>query len=179
VTTSQNYFQLFGVKQAFDLDLKQLADAYRKIQRSTHPDRHTQGSKRDQLLSMQYAATVNEAYETLKSPLKRAIYLLQLRGIDLTGDNSTAMDEAFLMQQIELREKLEAVQHAQAPEQELEQMAEALQAQLEGYQEQFKKSLSEASPAALEHAAEQVKKMQFIVKMQQEVERLEEQWLDY
>lgn len=179
MAVSQNYFQLFGLEEQYDLDLKRLADAYREIQRNTHPDRHAHGSRRDQLLSMQYTATVNDAYETLKSPLKRAMYLLKLSGIDLADDSSTHMDSEFLMQQIELREKLEAAQHAKDPESELEQIAEELEIQLSSYQEQFKMNLFDSSQSSLDKAAEQVKKMQFVVKMQHEVERLEEQLLDY
>lgn len=179
MSVSQNYFQLFGLAEQFDLDLNQLASTYREIQRNTHPDRHAHESRRDQLLSMQYTATVNDAYETLKSPLKRAVYLLKLKDIDLAEDSSTHMDPEFLMQQIELREKLEAAHHAADPEAELDNISAELDGQLSLYQERFKSALFDAPQESLDQAVEQVKKMQFIVKMQHEVERLEEELLDY
>ncbi|MFX7858475.1 Fe-S protein assembly co-chaperone HscB, partial [Acinetobacter baumannii] len=46
------------------------------------------------------------AYQTLRDPLKRATYLLHLRGIDVQAENNTAMPPAFLMQQMEWREAL-------------------------------------------------------------------------
>lgn len=179
MSVSQNYFQLFGLAEQFDIDLSLLSNAYRNIQRSTHPDRHAHASKRDQLLSMQYTATVNEAYQTLVSPLKRASYLLKLRGIDLAEDNSTNMDPEFLMQQIELREELEQARHEPDTEVALAKIAHKLREKLVSYQMLFKQQIDNASQKTLENAVEQVKKMQFVVKMQQEVERLEEELLDY
>ncbi len=179
MTVSQNYFQLFGFEQHFDIDLDLLAKTYREIQRTTHPDRHAHASRRDQLLSMQYAANVNDAYATLKCPLKRATYLLKLNGVDLADDNSTNMDPEFLMQQIELREQLEVAQHAEDPEAELENVSSHLDQQMNVFQDEFRQSIAGGAEDSLEKAAEMVKKMQFIVKMQHEVERLEEELLDY
>lgn len=176
---SQNYFELFGLPEQFDLDADKLAETYRNLQRNTHPDRHAHESKRDQLLSVQYAATINQAYDTLRSPLKRGTYLLKLQGIDLAEDHSTKMDPQFLMQQIELREQLAEAKHAADPEQELAKIAATLEAQLDGYQVVFKQAFARADQASLQEAAEQVKMARFLVKMQQEVERLEEELLDY
>jgi molecular chaperone HscB len=50
---------------------------------------------------------VNEAYRTLRSPVQRAKYLLEMNGVDLGFETNTAMPQEFLMQQMELREKLE------------------------------------------------------------------------
>ncbi len=179
MTAPQNYFQLFGLNQQFDIDLASLASAYRNIQRTTHPDRHAHSSKRDQLLSMQYTANINDAYETLTCPLKRATYLLKLNGIDLAEDNSTNMDPEFLMQQIELREKLEVAQHANDPETELDKISSHLHEQMLSFQDKFRTMLGDDKGSSLEKAVEIVKKMQFVAKMQHEVERLEEELPDY
>jgi molecular chaperone HscB len=56
---------------------------------------------------MQWATRANEAYQTLKSPLKRASYLCELNGIDLAIESNTHMPTAFLMQQMAWREALE------------------------------------------------------------------------
>jgi molecular chaperone HscB len=50
---------------------------------------------------------VNEAYRTLKSPVRRAVYVLELNGIDAAFETDTAMPKDFLMQQMEFRERLE------------------------------------------------------------------------
>ena len=56
---------------------------------------------------MQWTTRVNEAYRTLKSPVQRAKYLLELNGVDVAFETSTAMPEDFLMEQLELRQKLD------------------------------------------------------------------------
>jgi molecular chaperone HscB len=61
---------------------------------------------------MQWAVRVNEAYQRLKDPLSRAAYLCQLRGQPVDAERNTAMPAAFLMQQMEWREALEAADTA-------------------------------------------------------------------
>jgi len=56
---------------------------------------------------MQWATRANEAYQTLKNPLKRASYLCELHGVDLQTESNTSMPSAFLMQQMEWREALD------------------------------------------------------------------------
>jgi len=63
---------------------------------------------------MQMAAQVNEAYRTLKNPVRRASYLLGLNGVDPSFETNTAMPPEFLMEQMDLREKLEEAQDATA-----------------------------------------------------------------
>jgi len=57
---------------------------------------------------MQLATRVNEAYQILKSPLRRAVYILQLRGVDPEFETNTAMQPEFLMEQMSWRERIEA-----------------------------------------------------------------------
>ena len=104
----QNYFELFGLEPGFEVDLSAIAESYRELQRAVHPDRFASASDQERLLSVQQAAHVNEAYQTLKSPLLRARYLLELQGIAL-NDTDTTMDPMFLMEQMELRESLAGV----------------------------------------------------------------------
>lgn len=104
---TQNYFELFGLKPAFNLDLATLEGNYRKIQSESHPDRFVTASGAEKLQSMQTATLANEAYQTLKSPANRAKYILELQGINAIAETNTAMPAGFLMQQMEWREALE------------------------------------------------------------------------
>jgi len=104
---NENYFELFGLQQAFAIDLASLESQYRKIQSAAHPDRFVTASSAEKLKSMQVATLANEAYETLKKPATRAQYLLTLNKIDATQETNTAMPADFLMQQMEWREMLE------------------------------------------------------------------------
>ena len=103
-TARQNYFSLFDLPCQQGLDAVQLEALYRDIQARVHPDKHAHLSDSDKRLAMQWATRVNEAYLTLKDPLKRARYLLELTGHDIKLETNTAMPAEFLMAQMELRE---------------------------------------------------------------------------
>jgi molecular chaperone HscB len=104
---NQNHFELFGLPRTFQLDAQALDARYRELQREVHPDRFATASDAERRASMQMATRVNEAYRTLKSPLARARYLLELQGVDLGTETNTAMPAAFLAEQMEWREGLE------------------------------------------------------------------------
>ena len=72
-----------------------------------HPDRFAHAGDAERRASMQWTTRVNEAYRTLKSPVQRAKYLLELEGVDVAFETNTAMPPEFLMRQMELREALE------------------------------------------------------------------------
>jgi len=91
------------------VDLAALEARYRELQREVHPDRFAAAAPAEQRVSMQLATRVNEAYQTLKSPLTRAGYLLQLEGVDPEFETNTAMPAEFLTDQMERRETLEQV----------------------------------------------------------------------
>ena len=99
-----DHFTLFGLPHVQALDLESLDSAFRAVQSRVHPDKHAHASETDQRLAMQWATRVNEAYQTLKSPLARARYLLQLQGHDAEVESNTSMPMDFLVAQMELRE---------------------------------------------------------------------------
>ncbi len=105
--SNNNYFELFGLKQIFNIDLTTLENNFRKIQSESHPDRFVTAESAEKLKSMQLATLTNEAYQTLKHPALRAKYLLELQGITAISETNTAMPADFLMQQMEWREALE------------------------------------------------------------------------
>ena len=106
-SASDNYFRFFGIEQQFKLDLSALDQAYLAIQKEVHPDRHARGSDTEQRLAMQMATLANTAFQTLKNPIQRGLYLCQLHGVDARLETNTAMPAAFLMKQMEWRESLE------------------------------------------------------------------------
>ncbi|CAB3771008.1 Fe-S protein assembly co-chaperone HscB [Paraburkholderia solisilvae] len=106
-TLNDSHFDLFHLPAQFALDTQALDDAYRTVQAQVHPDRFAAAGDAQKRIAMQWATRTNEAYRTLRDPLKRATYLLSLRGIDVGAENNTAMEPAFLMQQMEWRERIE------------------------------------------------------------------------
>jgi molecular chaperone HscB len=105
---NQNHFELFGVPAQFAVDAAELDRRYLELQREVHPDRFATAPDAERRVSMQVATRVNEAYQTLKSPLRRAVYILQLRGVDPKFETDTAMPAEFLMKQMSWRERIEA-----------------------------------------------------------------------
>jgi molecular chaperone HscB len=105
---NQNHFELFGLPSRFALDAAALEARYHELQREVHPDRFAAAPELERRASMQLATRVNEAYQTLKSPLKRAVYILRLRGVDPEFETNTAMPPEFLMEQMSWRERIEA-----------------------------------------------------------------------
>jgi len=99
-----DHFTLFGLPRAQALDLDSLEKSFRAIQSQVHPDKHANAADSDRRLAMQWATRINEAFQTLKSPGKRARYLLHLLGHDPQIESNTAMPTEFLISQMELRE---------------------------------------------------------------------------
>ena len=108
----QNHFQLFGLAQSFQVDMAQLEQQYRALQALVHPDKSAHLPDSEQRLAMQRATLVNEAYQTLRSPIRRARYLLSLYGVDTQEETNTAMPLDFLMAQMEWREAVVEAQQA-------------------------------------------------------------------
>jgi len=103
----QNHFALFQLPQRFAVDLTALEKAYHGVQNQAHPDKFAHATGAEKRVAMQWATRANEAYQTLKNPLKRATYLCELNGVDLETESNTAMPTAFLVQQMEWREELD------------------------------------------------------------------------
>ena len=102
-----NDFDLFGLHQQFALDRTRLDETWKALQREAHPDRFAAEGAAAQRVAMQWSVRINEAYQRLKDPLRRAAYLCELRGEPVNAESNTAMPPAFLMQQMEWRETLE------------------------------------------------------------------------
>lgn len=115
LSTETDYFHWFGLPATQDLDTALLAQRYRELQQVVHPDRHAAGTAAEHLLAVQWSARLNEAYQCLRDPLRRAQYLLQLQGVDASSEATFQGDRAFLLQQMDWRERLaELQQHADA-----------------------------------------------------------------
>lgn len=109
--TMQNHFALFNLPMQFELDRAQLDSAFREVQSRVHPDKFVQAGDAEKRVAMQWATQANEAYQTLKDPLKRASYLCNLNGVDLQTESNTSMPASFLMQQMEWREAFDDARH--------------------------------------------------------------------
>ena len=109
-------FTLFGLPQQFAQD-ERLVDARRKaLQQEAHPDMFAAHGPAAQRLAMQWSVRINEAFQRLRDPLRRAAYLCELRGFPVQAERNTAMPAKFLVQQMEWREALDDAVSAEALE---------------------------------------------------------------
>jgi len=111
-----NDFELFGVPVRFAQDRQAIDARWKELQREAHPDKFAAQGAAAQRIAMQWSVRINEAYQRLKDPLKRATYLCELHGAPIQAETNTAMPVDFLMQQMEWREALEEATNPQAVE---------------------------------------------------------------
>ncbi len=108
-----NDFELFGFAQKFSQDRAAIDARWKELQREAHPDKFAAQGSSAQRVAMQWSVRINEAYQRLKDPLKRASYLCELNGAPVNAEINTAMPAEFLMQQIEWREALDEAKTAE------------------------------------------------------------------
>ena len=154
----------------WQVDRNSLDASYRQLQQEFHPDRYASKGDVERRLAVQAASLINQAYETLKSPLKRAQYLLELKKIDASQDNHMTHDGPFLMAQIELREQLSELRDNTDPFAALEELRVGVEQTFTALQDQF---ASEYQSDKDSDAFNTVTKMQFSSKLLHEIEQLE------
>ena len=164
----KNYFELFGLPVTFDLDLGGLSTRYRELARETHPDRFAGGSDFERRLAMQMVTLVNEAFRVLKSPVSRASYLLELKGA--RSAHAAAVDPAFLVEQMELRERLESLREQRDG---LAALTRDVRELLSEREQSLRVSLS-ATHWLPERALRTVQEMQYLEKLRQQIADLED-----
>ncbi|WP_279245747.1 Fe-S protein assembly co-chaperone HscB [Candidatus Litorirhabdus singularis] len=170
---TQSYFALFDLPVRFEVDDQNVAQRYRALQKQLHPDRHAAGNPQEQRLAVQYSAFVNEAYETLRNPLRRAIYMLAQQGYDRDVLSSRQVDGGFLIQQMDLREKLESVSGLVDPEPVLDHILTEIGADSAQLMSQLASGLAAED---YEISATAVLKLQYLDKLRAEAEQMES-WL--
>ena len=164
-----DYFALFALQPTFAVDTAALAVTYRQLAKEVHPDRFANASTAEQRQAVEHAAELNDAFQTLKSPTQRALYLLRQQA-DLP-EETTIQDGEFLLQQMEWREQLEELQE-QADLPALECFTQELK--------QARKDNDAAFARCIEDSAQRIqaerlaRRMQFFDKMFYEVRQLEE-----
>jgi len=170
----QNYFEIFQLPQAFDLDVGDLSERFLQLQKSVHPDKFVAASDKEKRLSMQWATQINEAYTTLKSALPRAIYMLGLEGEEIA--NNPILEPVFLMQQIELREELEEIEMAGDSLETLDKFKDRVNKVMNTLEAGFSSCYQRKD---LRKATQTVYKMQFMNKLLVAANHVEEKLLDY
>ena len=157
-------FTLFGLPSRFTLDRAALDERWKSLQRQAHPDRFAAQGQAAQRVAMQWSVRINEAYQRLKDPLKRAAYWCELNGAPIKAESNTAMPAAFLMQQMEWREALDEADGAEAIEALFDQTQSVRRAMLD----QLGRAIDEQRDSAA--AALQVRALMFVERFADELQ---------
>ena len=104
---SYSDFELFGLPQRFEQDRSEIDQRWKELQREAHPDKFAAQGAAAQRIALQWSVRINEAYQRLKDPLKRAEYLCELLGAPIEKHSNTAMPGDFLIEQMDWREALD------------------------------------------------------------------------
>jgi molecular chaperone HscB len=158
-------FELFGIPRRFEQDRQQLDRRWRELQAEVHPDRFATAAAAGQRVAMQWAVRVNEAYQRLKDPLRRAAYLCELEGAPIEAENNTAMPAGFLVEQMAWREALDDATTAEQVEALSAQVAEHRQTAL------FELAAALDQRRDFTAAAQQVRALMFVERLAHDVER--------
>lgn len=170
-----DFFAVLQLPVACEIDSAMLERNYRALQGQWHPDRFAGAAPAEKAAAMQKASLVNDAYTTLKSPLSRAAHLLQLRGCD-TGVHSQAdLEPAFLLQQMRLRDALEELT-ADEDEGGLRGLLDSVEGERLSLWRTFSTAISAGD---LQQARRVFYKLQFMVKLQDEIRAAEDRLLGY
>jgi molecular chaperone HscB len=112
-----DHFEVFGIERRYPLDLADLERRYKDMTKVLHPDRYARADERARRASLKRSMQLNEAWRTLKDPVRRAEYLLSLSGVEVGAEDGTSkrvdgqkvrlpVAPALLMEVMELREGL-------------------------------------------------------------------------
>jgi molecular chaperone HscB len=157
-------FELFAVPASFAQDRVALDARWKDLQREAHPDRFATADGQAQRQAMQWSVRINEAYQRLKDPIKRASYLCALNGHPIDAEKNTAMPSDFLMQQMEWREELDEARDAAA--------FDKLRAEVEAGRARALSSLDRLIDEKSDYAgaARQVRALMFIERFAEDIE---------
>ena len=101
------YYELLGIPRSLHLSLDDLQERYYELSRQLHPDRFMQKPPTEQQRALDLSSALNDAYRTLKDPVKRAQYLLGQEGFEIGEQRSKDVPPELLEEVFELNMALE------------------------------------------------------------------------
>ena len=158
-------FKLFDLPRRHALDRAALDERWRTLQSKAHPDRFASEGAAARRVAMQWSVRINEAYQRLKDPVKRAAYLCSLNGVAIEAETNTSMPPSFLMQQMAWREALDEADSAEA--------VQALAAEVRQRREEGLAALGVLIDEAHDHeaAAAQVRALMFVERFGESIDQ--------
>ena len=170
----QNYFELFDLETSFFISDSILKDSYRREIARFHPDKFASKTDSEKLQALQNASLLNTAFESIKSPLSRASYLLKLEGVDPFDEKDTSMEQDFLTSQIELREELELIESKKETDQ-LEDFIDRIESHVQSKIEVISNAFKDCNDVL--EIKKNVRELKFYEQLAKESSKIMNEWL--
>ena len=164
IDLSYSDFELFGLPQRFAQERAEIDERWKELQREAHPDKFAAQGAAAQRVALQWSVRINEAYQRLKDPLRRAAYLCELLGAPIEAHSNTAMPGEFLLEQMDWREALEEADS----EEEVDALSDRVLARRREMLARIAQLLDDENDPA--GAARQVRALMFIERFAADVE---------
>lgn len=176
-----SHFDLFGLPPSVELDVAALEEKYRALALKAHPDRAAGADAATRVRLAAQQASLNEALKVLRDPVRRAFYLLKLRGVDLESEGAAArqkMPPEFLEEVMERREALDAAKAARDLGR-AQALGAEVRALLDAALARARAALSKPAgdAAALAEATVELGRVRYFTRYLEEVEAIEEEAL--
>jgi molecular chaperone HscB len=136
-----DYFSFFGLPQKLQVDLVELEKKFHALSWKLHPDNFGQATERERALAVEQSSQLNDAYRTLRDPVRRVEYLLQRAGVRKEGTTKQQAPPELLEEVFELNESLDELRSARQSN-DGSGMA-GLKARLEAAQHNFESKLGQ------------------------------------
>ena len=133
-----DYFEVFGLPRVLGIDLAALEKTFYELSRKYHPDYFTTAPPAEKTQAVRMTALLNDAYRTLRQPVRRVEYLISLYGFKADGSK---VPQSLLMEVFEINEQLEQIKAGRASVEEID----SLRAQITEKRERFDAELQQAS----------------------------------
>jgi molecular chaperone HscB len=152
-----NYFEVFGLPRVLSLDLKALEKTFHELSRKHHPDYFTTAPAEERQRALQMTATLNDAYRTLRQPVRRVEHLLEIEGFKPDGSK---VPKSFLMEVFEINEQLEEVKAGSATKEQIVALRREIEQRAEGFEQQLQQAAAEWDKLAAAGASDEQRKKQ-------------------
>lgn len=153
-----NYFEIFEIKEEYDIDLELLEEKYHDFQRSFHPDKAG-------IDEIEKSIALNDGFKVLSDPILRAAHILKLNGIDVNNDSKAPKVDMVVLQEVmELREKI-----MEGPKEEKLQIKNELNEKLKESLDEAKNHLTNKN---FKDAAQSLMKARYLKKTLQDLKKI-------
>jgi molecular chaperone HscB len=152
-----NYFEVFGLPRVLSLDLKALEKTFHELSRKYHPDYFTTAPAEERQKALQMTAALNDAYRTLRHPVRRVEHLLEIEGFKPDGSK---VPKSFLMEVFEINEQLEEVKAGSASKEQVEALRREIEERAKGFEQQLQRAADDWDRLSAAGPTEEQRKQQ-------------------